>query len=482
MLTKVLIYGAFLFFIVYAWKDWYRALCGLVILIGVIENPYMPKTMLGVPGLNLWNLLLISVVLAWLVNRRKESLVWDMPKKINILLGIYVAIMLVSFLRMSGEMGFSTHSVSDYLINTLKWIVPGLLLFHGCRSFSRFKWAMGAVLALYVILALQVIRWMPLDMIGSGDEFQKRAIRIFDSRIGFHRVNMSVMLAGAFWVCISMMVIYKQKSVRIMLWGICGIILLGQALTAGRTGYGAWAAVGLVFALFRWRSLLIFGPLLIIAIAVFIPAAVERMTEGFTEETVSQTGHGLNDGNFDEHGFDLYTVLSGRNLAWPYVIDKGMERPFIGYGRKAMYTTGVAGVLVERYNESFPHPHNAYLQWWLDNGIIGLIPLLWFYYLMCRYSLSLFTDSRNRIYIAAGGMVIGLLFVQLIASLGSQSFYPREGVVGLWAGLGLMLRVYVERQRILDSDSSSDSRPKTRAYKQKAKGQLIQHKLWGQDG
>ena len=35
----------------------------------------------------------------------------------------------------------------------------------------------------------------------------------------------------------------------------------------------------------------------------------------------------------------------------------------------------------------------------------------------------------------------------MIAAMGSQTFYPREGAVGMWAAMGLLLRVYVERSR-----------------------------------
>jgi hypothetical protein len=48
----------------YAGKDWYKSLCALVLLMAVEEHPDMPKTMLGIQGLNPWNLLLAVVVIA----------------------------------------------------------------------------------------------------------------------------------------------------------------------------------------------------------------------------------------------------------------------------------------------------------------------------------------------------------------------------------------------------------------------------------
>src|SRR5574341_962064 len=110
---------------IYAWKDWYKSLCGLIALMAFIEHPDMPKTIFGVQGLNPWNLLLLCVVAAWLASRRREGLSWDMPRHINILLVLYLGVILVGFLRMMGDRDglddFTTaYLVSEYLINTVK--------------------------------------------------------------------------------------------------------------------------------------------------------------------------------------------------------------------------------------------------------------------------------------------------------------------------------------------------------------------------
>ena len=40
---------------------------------------------------------------------------------------------------------------------------------------------------------------------------------------------------------------------------------------------------------------------------------------------------------------------------------------------------------------------------------------------------------------------LALLLALLIASFGAQTLYPREGVVGMWAAIGVAMRVSVER-------------------------------------
>ena len=128
---------------VYALRDWYVALCGLIALMAVIEHPDMPKTLLGVQGLNPWNLLLLVVVTglarqppartpdlghaaqrqpppAGLPRRRAGGL----PAHVG---GSRTAAR--SPLRISSANTWSTRSSGS---------MPGLLLFDGCRTRRRF--------------------------------------------------------------------------------------------------------------------------------------------------------------------------------------------------------------------------------------------------------------------------------------------------------------------------------------------------------
>jgi O-antigen ligase len=101
-----------------------------------------------------------------------------------------------------------------------------------------------------------------------------------------------------------------------------------------------------------------------------------------------------------------------------------------------------------QYGEEFPHPHNAYLEWLLDNGIIGFLPLLGFIVLTIIYSVQLFRNGDPYL-AAAGGIALSLLLAQLIGGMGAQHFYPRESTLGMWAAILLMFRVLVERKRAL---------------------------------
>lgn len=444
-----------------AWKDWYKALCGLILLMAVIEHPDMPKSIFGMQGLNPWNILLFIIIFAWILNRRRENLLWDMPGKINGLLICYSVIILVASLRMIGDLGGyeeymllvggdppSTGSLlSEHIINSFKWVIPGLLLFDGCRDKKRLQLGMAALLLVYFILAIQVIKWMPISGIASGGELSDRSLKILSNEIGYHRVNLSMMLAGASWAVFASREFIGGRRAKWLLL-ISFLIFFAQALTGGRMGYVTWAVVGFVLLWTRWRRYIIFAPVVVIAVLLLVPGAWERMSQGFNQEA-TQEGSGFEKQVYSHSdGPDIYSVTSGRNLAWPLVIDKIKESPFVGYGKEAMIRTGISGLLLTQYNESFPHPHNAYLQLLLDNGMLGAIFILHFYWLIFKHSYSLFLDGRRLEFVAAGGCCLALVLALFVASIGSQTFYPREGAVGMWCAIGLMLRVYIQRSRL----------------------------------
>ena len=285
-----------------------------------------------------------------------------------------------------------------------------------------------------------------------GESLEARGHKIIGNEIGYHRVNMSMMLAGASWAVFVSRVLATGFWTRVLIIMASAMVLLGQSLTAGRAGYVTWAIVGLALCLVRWKRYLIVAPLLIAGVVAFMPGVSERMTKGFDEET-RDTNSRIEAQADEEISLDgsskpdLYTVTSGRVFAWPYVIDKIREKPLWGYGKAAMIRTGLTDFLRDEFGEGFPHPHNAYLELLFDSGLAGFIVIIPFYILIIYYSLSLFRDSRSPVFMAAGGISAALVIALLSAAMGSQTFYPREGAVGMWSAMALMLRIWVERRR-----------------------------------
>lgn len=63
--------------------------------------------------------------------------------------------------------------------------------------------------------------------------------------------------------------------------------------------------------------------------------------------------------------------LSGRDELWSIVMNEGQKHPIFGKGYGAFWTEGKGRELVQTWNPR--QSHNAYLDLWLDLGVIGLI-------------------------------------------------------------------------------------------------------------
>jgi O-antigen ligase len=247
-----------------------------------------------------------------------------------------------------------------------------------------------------------------------------------------------MMLAGASWAILCTVFLFHRWILRLGVLGAAGAVVLGQALTAGRAGYAAWAGVGFLLSLLRWRVALVLVPVVGLGIASWLPGVQERISTGFGDESgivVVQS--------------DDYEMTAGRSAVWPLVADKILEAPLFGHGRLAMRRTGLTHYIRNELRDIFGHPHNAYLELLLDSGVLGVLLAAPFFIVMVMHALTVFLDRNDPMFCAAGGAALSLMTALFIAGMGAQTFYPREGVVGMWAMLGVLLRVSVERRNAL---------------------------------
>jgi O-antigen ligase len=441
----------------YAWRNWFVSLCASMVLMAFLENHETPKGMLGIHGLNPWNFMMLNVLMSWWHHRRREGLVWDLPRHIVVLYLCSLFVVVWSFLRMTGDyqkLDILNHSemfedhpthytlgwvTSDFLINSVKWMLPAMLLYDACRTRRRILQALAVVLVMYLLIAIQVNHCMPFSAVtADGTQLAHMAARDLDKAVGYFRTEISMMLAGASWAILCAIVLMRTGLHRMLVFLAAGTAVLGQALTGGRAGYVTWGMVGLVICLVRWRRFLLLIPAVMLAVCLFLPAVRDRMLQGLVG--------GVNGAQADA----TFVMTSGRNVAWAHVIPYIEKSPILGYGRQAMVREGIYEQIMidaDDPGEAFPHPHNAYLELLLDDGLVGFFLMMPIYLVALVESLRLLRDQSDPLFGAVGGVAGALILGLLFASIGSQSFYPKESSVGMWVAIALMLRVYVERAR-----------------------------------
>lgn len=428
---------------VYAWKDWYKSLCGLILLMAVLEHKDMPRTIFDVPGLNPWNLVFFIVLIAWLFQRQRERLPWDIPKVPATLLLLGLGVLLFGCARLAVDRQHLIEELSiaevlsDYLFNPLKWVVAGLMFFDGCRTRQRLLLGLASILTLYFLIGLQVIRWVVPSGALSGGDLSAYTVRMLQRETGYHRNDLSTMLAGASWALLAMLPLVRSTRDKAGILLTSLIVLFAQVLTGGRGGYLAWCSVGLTLGLVRWRRYLALAPLIAILFLSLVPSAADRALQGLAS----------NRENSSEE-LDLDDFTAGRSLLWPQVIDKIWDAPLIGYGRAAMQRTGLSAWYAASQGDEdalINHPHNAYLEMLLDNGAVGLLLALTLYGYLLAAALSLLRERGSSVFLAVGGLALSLILAQLVGSFTGQSLYPREPTVGMWCAIGLLLRASVLR-------------------------------------
>ena len=146
-------------------------------------------------------------------------------------------------------------------------------------------WALSAVILLYFLLAVQVIRYMGINVTMSGSRAGPQRGQDYSAQRGYNRVDMSMMLSGASWAMVAFSQLFQRKLFRIGLWCAAGITLLAQAMTGGRTGYVTWGVTGLILCAIRWRKLLLFVPVAAAIVLICLPGVRERMLYGFGSES-----------------------------------------------------------------------------------------------------------------------------------------------------------------------------------------------------
>jgi len=427
---------------IYAWKDWFKSLCALILMMAIFEHEDMPRTMFGISGMNTWNILFFVVFLAWAASRCKDMRAWDMPRYINILLLMYLIVIILGVVRAGLDPGTMPKArlfrrlINDDLLNSIKWVLPGLLLFDGCRTRRQVIMALACLIGLYLVISVQVIRFMPPSaVIGDSSDYGRVRIKL-GKYIGYSACDISAMLAGASWAILAALPLVHKKKLRYIGLGAAGLVAYGQALTGGRAGYVAWGTTGLLMCILKWRKYLILLPLVAILIPILLPGVVDRLFVGF--DTTDPTG---------QTAYDEEAIGAGRFSLWGRVIPKIEKSLFLGYGRKATLRTGLAEVTKQTGEvEFFAHPHNVYLETMLDNGLLGSLPIFLFWGIAVLYSAILFR-SNNHLCSAVGGLALALTLSQLVAGLGAQHYYPTVSTLGLWAAMFLMHRVYLENKR-----------------------------------
>ncbi|MCH7632106.1 MAG: O-antigen ligase family protein, partial [Planctomycetes bacterium] len=351
---------------VYARRDWFASLCGLVLLTTFTQHHDMPRMAMGVPGLNPWNVVLVAIILASLIQRSPQQ-----PKApamvrgflvayvLLLIVGAIVAILDVDILVERGiRLRTARDLTMDLILNPLKYILVGVLIYSGARSRRHMWMGLWTVVLSGALHALMMYKTMK-GMVFTGDYDDAR--RMTDKMIGLHANDLAAVLSMTFWAAIVLAVALKGR----WRWFCGAVVLLVLPAIVGchsRTAYVALVVVALVLAVIRWRKLLLVGPLAVAMTVTVFPQIPARLGMGFD---TAAGGDAETDWN---------EVTAGRTFnLWAPTFEQIWNSPLVGHGRLAIARTDCYEEILGREGSVASHPHNSYLEVLMDFGILGIL-------------------------------------------------------------------------------------------------------------
>ena len=214
-LRAIAVLAFMLFIIVYAQRDWFIALCGVIVFTALKEHPGLPNPF-DAKGINHWSIMLLVVTLAWGISRIGRPWPWNIPRGWLIVVGSYLLLESIAIIRLClnldefrpraallnpGYAGYDTQAVIvDCFYGPVRFVFLGFLLLDGARTRRQLLLGLLAVTAAVLAYAVTVDRHIPLRALaGGGMEFRHRV----NDWTGRNPNDLAQDLAAWFWIIIA---------------------------------------------------------------------------------------------------------------------------------------------------------------------------------------------------------------------------------------------------------------------------------------
>jgi len=406
----------------------------LILLMPISGSRVFPHEMLGVTGLNPFNLLLAATFGSFALQGLFDGrLLRFVPSP---LLWLFIAPFLLAgalgarhvdeivpgfydyeLINFSGTMGYLRDMVAKPLLMVMFALLVGAA---AARSERPGRFLIPTVISMWV-MSLLVIVFVVLSGRGISD-LASAGSRNFLNALGMHANELGRLYTVAYALLLFTWARSELRIVRLTLVASMGMIMVALLLTFSRSAFAGVVIVSGLYLLWHRnvRALVFLALLSLIALLALPEAVYDRVTTGFGE------------------GLDAITAGRLEGL-WIPLIPDALDSLIFGSGLGSTLWTDAmragAGVSVLPVT----HPHSAYLQALLDMGLVGLILLCLYFAHVWRGFRALGEDptlspaSRGFFLGAAAG-----LFAFLVAAVMDGALTPRPEQSYLWLAIGMM--------------------------------------------
>jgi len=325
------------------------------------------------------------------------------------------------------------------------WAKPLMLVVYAvlvaaavARSERMERFLTPMILSVWVMASLSVVF---IAMSGATlTELSGTYARSFLSALGMHANDLGRLYATAY----ALLLFTWDRTGNWMLKTVCflamGAVVLALLLTFSRGAFFGFVVVNVIYLFARRRlKTLVMAACAIPVALFFMPGAFwYRLTMGF--------GAGLNE------------ITAGRTGdIWTPLLPELADHPFFGNGvGSVMYSRA----MIEERLWEVAHPHNAYLELYMNMGAVGLVLVLGFWIWIWR---GFRQEGRNDANsdelrgIFEGGAAGLLAF--LIAGVAGSSLQPDPAQAFLWLAVGMLFGVKA-RNRLLARNAAEAAKKK----------------------
>ena len=421
---------------VFVMRDFRVGALLLIAIMPISQSQIFPRAMFGVTGLNPTNLL-IGTTLVSLFMRSLGDNTWKhfLPRQVFLLclvpmiVGASLGVFHVeeipkqfydyALIEFTGPGGY----IRDYLFKPFTFVMYALLVAAAVeRSDHQERFITPMIVSVFV-MSLVAIGFVIISGV-SLSQLSGVYARHFFSAIGMHANDLGRLYATAYGLLLFVWDRTSSRPLQFTLIVAMGLVAAALILTFSRGAFFGFVLVNVIFLLSRrsTRNYILSILLLPVAIALAPGALWSRLGMGF------------------ESGSNPNAVSAGRtNEIWAPLIPELDKAPFFGDGLGSILWSNA---MLEGRLPLVAHPHNAFLQAFMDVGGIGLVLLLGFW-LFCWINFRRYgKDQRLKPELqgffegAAAGVIA---FVA--AGFAGSSLAPAPEQLFLWLAVGVMFGV-----------------------------------------
>jgi O-antigen ligase len=421
---------------VFILRDFRIGVVLLILLLPISRSEVFPHAMLGVTGLNPFNLLLVGTLVSCLLrgafDRGSRRFV---PRP---LLWLYIVPILAAGVLGSRHLGeippvlfnglvefdSATGYFRDLVVKPLLMVAFALVVGAAVsRSEKPEKFLVPMLVSMWVMVSIVVVfvllRGISLTEMASSES------REFLSALGMHANELGRLYATAYALLLFTWFESKNPGFRLALIGSMGLVTVALILSFSRGAFLGFLLINVLFLLWHRnaKTLILFGLLAACALLLLPDAVYDRVATGFGNGSV-----------------DPVAVSAGRiEYIWLPLLPEIPRSPIFGHGLGSILWSepmrkgpGVAILAVG-------HPHNAYLQALLDMGIVGLVLLCAYFAHVWKGFRALSSDPAvspplRGFYLGAAAGLASLL----VSYATDSSLRPGPEQSFLWLAIGMM--------------------------------------------